>query len=116
MANTPNGVRDTTNFVALPTASFATLSASISAAFPDTPMSAIPTTTLNSTTAGTTLLASELNGLAGMYRLTRSNDSRGSTSVVLKKDAFSSGGNMIGKRKTAPSATAQSSTSTTPTR
>ena len=51
--------------------------------------------TENSTTAGTTLLASELNGFDGMYRSTKLNGGRRSTSVVLKNMALST----VGKRQ-----------------
>ena len=48
------------------TALLTTASTSSSRALSGTPISAMPTMTLNSTTAGTMLLASELNGLVGM--------------------------------------------------
>ena len=52
--------------VALPIAAVAIASTSMSRVFPGTAISARPTNTLNRTTAGTMLLASELNGLVGM--------------------------------------------------
>jgi hypothetical protein len=55
----PYGVRATTKFVVLATACPATFSTASKGAFSATPISAVPTTMLNSTTAGTTLLASE---------------------------------------------------------
>ena len=41
-----------------------------------------------STTAGTTLFASELNGFEGMYRSMKLKSGRGSTRLVLKNEAF----------------------------
>ena len=116
IANTPYGVNDTMNFVALPMASLAMPSTSRSRALRGTPMSASPTTTLNSTTAGTMLLASELNGLVGMYRPRKSNPSRSCSSVVLKNEALSCRGKISVTSSAAARAMAHNSNSTTPTR
>jgi len=48
----------------------------------------------NSTTAGTTLFASELNGFDGMYRSMKLNAGRGSTRLELKNEAFWTDGNV----------------------
>ena len=79
-------------------------------------MSATPKTMLKSTTAGTTLLASEAKGFDGMYELTKSMGSRPSRSVVLKNEAVSMRGKISGKRKTAASARPQSASSSAPQR
>ena len=56
------------------------------------PMSATPRPSENTTVAGTTPVASELNGFAGMKRLTRFNSGAGSTRLVLKYEAASQSG------------------------
>ena len=66
IAKMPYGVSVTTNRVARETACPATASTSSSTCLRSTPISAIPRITENRTTAGTMLLASELNGFDGM--------------------------------------------------
>ncbi len=107
-------MRDTTKLVALEIVLDATSSTSSSRRFAGLAIRATPTIRLKSTTAGTTLLASELNGLVGMYRLRKSNGSRSSSSVALKNEAFELDGNIRGNSSTAPIATAQSSARMTP--
>ena len=66
MAKRPRGINRPTNWFARARARSAIRSESISFCLPSTPMSAMPRTALKRTTAGTMLLARELNGLAGM--------------------------------------------------
>ena len=58
-----------------------------SPSFPGIPPIPIPTSMLNSTAAGTTLLARDANGLAGIYNSTRSNTFGASIRLLLKNDA-----------------------------
>ena len=78
------------------------------------PIRATPTTTLNSTTAGTTLFAKELNGFDGMNSVRKLISSGLSMSEVLKKDADSQTGKASGMHKIAARARPQESTSTAP--
>ena len=64
MAKTPTGVRAMTNFVMRTTAAFTTRSGASRRSRSSMPINARPSIELNSTTAGTTALASEWNGLA----------------------------------------------------
>ena len=68
----------------------------------------MPSTTENSTTAGTTLFASELNGLAEMYRAMKSNAGCRSTRLELKNEAFWTWGKVTGIRNANESATSHS--------
>ena len=76
----------------------------------------MPTKTLNSTTAGTTLLASELNGIRRDVEVDEVERLAFLEQRRAEERRGLSGGNISGKSKTAASATAHSSTSTAPTR
>ena len=116
IAKMPYGVSCATSRLAFAIAWFATASTSSSTCFRSTPISATPMRMAKSTTAGTTLLASEWNGLEGMNSETKSKGGRFSTSVVLKNDAVSIGGNARGNTKAKASATSHKPTSTAPAR
>ena len=98
IANSPYGVSFRIDRVARDTAWVAIRSTSISGSLRSTPIRATPTTTENSTTAGTMLLASEWKGFDGMYRSMKLNGGRRSTSEVLKNIALSISGNASGMR------------------
>ena len=66
IANSPYGVSCRIDRVARDTAWLAVRSTSINTSLRSTPIRATPTTTENSTTAGTMLFASELKGFDGM--------------------------------------------------
>ena len=95
-------------------ASPAVSSTSSSFCLRSTPISATPTMTENRTTAGTMLLASELNGFDGMYRSTKLKAGRRSSSAELKNMALSTSGNASGIRNAYSNAMAQSPPSTAP--
>ena len=66
IANRPSGVRRSENRLARPSTRSRTWSAPSSGSFFSIPISATPRKALNSTTAGTMLLARDWNGFAGM--------------------------------------------------
>jgi len=87
-----------------------------SCSLPRTPISATPTRMQKRTTAGTTFLANESKGLDGMYRLTRSTCSRGSTRLVLKNADDSHSGRQRGAARSAATPIASRTRSTTTAR
>jgi hypothetical protein len=83
MANTPSGVSSSTKRVTRTTASSSARSVASRGSLPGTPISARPTAVLNSTTAGTMVLAIAWKGLAGTYISPSAKGSRGSISASL---------------------------------
>ncbi len=104
MANTPIGVNLETNCVTLAIARFRTVRLSSRPCFDSMPIKAMPTATLNRTTAGTMLLARAWKGLAGMKRLRKLTVSGVWTKEILKNEADSNSGKARGMARIAAKA------------
>ena len=115
MANTPYGARLTTKLAMLVRASEIGASVASTAPLFSRPISASPIARLNSTTAGTTVSASERKGLAGIYIPRKSNSACSWIRLVVKNEADSQSGKATGMIITTLIVTAHNSSSTAPT-
>ena len=115
MAKTPSGVSRDTPLVTRIIAWVRSARSWRRPCFSSIPMSAPPTARLNTTTAGTRLLARAWKGLEGMNSVSHGISTGGSTRDVLKKEASSQGGKARGISRIVAKASPQEPRSKAPT-